>query len=225
MKKYIISCISLLVGLVIFSSCELDSYDEPTSEISGQVIDAITGKPLQSQQPEGYQINLLEDGYTTPNLFWGKADGTFKNVCLFPLKYEVKPTNGPFVDPAPQIVVLPKTDLVFTVQPYVNISGTSAIENGLFKYSMNLKKGAGEKIIEMMYIISESNQHVSASVFSYRHILDVSQTPDSELISNTHSGVISADEYKYVQGKIYYIRFAAKTSSSARYNYSEPIKL
>lgn len=225
MKKHIVLFISLFVSAVIFSSCELDNYDEPTSEISGQVIDAITGKPLQSQQPEGYQISLLEDGYTTNNLFWGKPDGTFKNVCLFPVKYAVKPTNGPFIDPEPQTVKLPQTGLTFTVQPYANISGSVSIENGAFKYSMNLKKGAGEKIIEIMCIISEGNQNVSASVYSYRYIMNVSDIPDSELVEKTHSGVISADDYKPVSGKIYYIRFAVKTSSSARYNYSEPIKL
>ncbi len=229
MKKYII-LFSILLSSACFVSCELDDWDEPTAEVSGQVIDAITGKPLQSQQPEGYQISLLEDGYSKPNLFWGMADGNFKNTRLFPLKYTVKPTNGPFVDPEVQVVTLPKTGLTFTVQPYVNISGTVSIEGGAFKYSANLKKGAGAKITEMMFIISDGNPNVSTATYSFRGGQDVSQIPDATLVSMTHNGTIpsSGDPgkfYKPLPGKTYYVRFAAKTSSSARYNYSEPIKL
>jgi hypothetical protein len=223
MKEYILLLASLLVLPFTFISCDIDNYTEPTAEISGQVIDAITGKPIQSQQPEGFEIRLVEDGYTSPNLFWGKADGSFKNVRLFPVKYSVKPTNGPFVDPEEQTVTLPKTGLMFNVQPYVNIEGSMSIEGDKFKYSVNLKRGAGEKIIEIMCIISDGNPNVSSTVYVSRSIMDVSGIPDGELLASAHSGTIT--DYVPVSGKTYYVRFAAKTSSSARYNYSEPVKL
>lgn len=224
MKNFIL-LFSILCVSACFTSCELDDYDKPNAEVSGQVIDAITGKPLQSEQPEGYQINLLEEGYSKPNLFWGMADGNFRNTLLFPVTYAVNPTNGPFVDPEPQIVKLPKTGLTFTVQPYANISGTASIEGGTFRYSFNLKKGAGNKITELMFVICEGNPNVSVAVYSHRTSQDVSEIPDETLVATSHTGEVTADQYKIVTGKTYYVRFAVKTSSSARYNYSEPVTL
>ena len=222
MKNYIL-IFSFLLGCFSFNSCELDDYQEPNAEVSGQIIDAITGNPLQSEQPEGFQIRLLEEGYTDPNIFWGMADGNFMNTRLFPYTYTVMPTNGPFIDPEPQTVTLPKTGMTFTVQPYTNVSGTASIQGGIFNYSVNLKKGAGVKITELVIIVCENNPRVCMSTYSFRGIQNVSEISDDELVSMTHTG--SINNYAPAAGRTYYVRFAAKTSSSARYNYSEPIRL
>ena len=86
--------------IVIFSviilgcqACGIDNYDEPNAGIYGTLIDSETGEAVQTEQPDGARIELMDLAYDNPIplQFWVKADGTFRNVALFNGKYDVRP--------------------------------------------------------------------------------------------------------------------------------------
>lgn len=129
MKKIFI--ILFVAGL--FVACtEVDNYDEPQATLNGQLIDSYTGKPLQTEQPQGFYIRFKELSEEYPDAqyrtFWGKADGSFNNERMFDVSYEVFPYDGAFVQPASQTVKLSNskaTTLTFTVTPYLAINNAS----------------------------------------------------------------------------------------------------
>ncbi|MFA5327479.1 MAG: DUF3823 domain-containing protein [Prolixibacteraceae bacterium] len=89
--------ISLIIVLAL-SSCldDIDNYDAPDSTITGVVIDNTTNEGVQTEQPNGFRIRLIESGYdnVVPLDFWGKPDGSFYNSQLFANTYEVGPIEG-----------------------------------------------------------------------------------------------------------------------------------
>lgn len=223
MKKHLY-IISLLAAGLFFSSCDDDNYSAPDATVAGTLIDAITGEPFQSKQPEGYRISLLEEGYTVANLFWGKADGTFFNSRVFAGNYEIKPTQGAFVDPEVQTVRVPAENLVFTVQPFANVAGNITVQGGKFHYEAQIKKGAGSKITGLTILILEGNPNISEDVTSARQMkIDLSGIEDDEITATTYSGEFEGMTAE--SGKKYYGRLAVLTSSSGKYNYSPPVEI
>ncbi|MDR3266331.1 MAG: DUF3823 domain-containing protein [Tannerella sp.] len=106
MKKiayYIIFCFCALFS---FSSCDLfklDNYDEPAETLQGEVVDAVTGeRVLTDQGSEGIRVRLTELSWTgvetpTPNPdFYCMPDGSFQNTKLFKGTYNIR-IDGPFI--------------------------------------------------------------------------------------------------------------------------------
>src|SRR5665647_1879287 len=96
MKRIII--LNLIMGVLFVQACKVDNYAMPNMVLEGKVVDAVTGDNIQTRQPDGIKIRLLEDKYTNavPIDFWSKSDGSFRNAKLFSGKYKVIATEGPF---------------------------------------------------------------------------------------------------------------------------------
>jgi hypothetical protein len=132
MKKihYILGLLTIATG-TLFVSCGVDNYDLPDATLTGTVTDIITGKPLITEQPDGFRVRNEEISWSDNPLqehFWGKADGTYRNTKMFPGKYRITLVEGPFVQPEPVIVDLKSNQTVtqnFTVTPYVSFSDVS----------------------------------------------------------------------------------------------------
>lgn len=134
MKKiYKLLSVSLL-AFITACSPDIDNYTEPGEAISGKVIDSVTGQPIQTEQPNGFQISFKEIGYSAdaPNrFFWGKADGTFQNTKMFENEYEITAVNGLLIQPETQMVnIKGNVQVDFTVTPYLNISEASLSVSG-----------------------------------------------------------------------------------------------
>ena len=125
MKKTI-----LLLSFIctLFACSKVDNYDAPNSTLCGEVIDAYTGQPILSEQPQGFYIRYKELSDKYPDAiyrsFWGKADGSFNNTKLFASTYEVFPYDGAFYQPEAQKVTLEAggtANVKFSVVPYLAV--------------------------------------------------------------------------------------------------------
>lgn len=223
----------------LLSACfELDNYDAPNAGINGSLTDSETGEAIYTEQPDGYRIKLLDMGYKdpTPLYFWGKADGTFRNVALFGGTYKVTPIDGPFFPVSEEEVKLKGiTDHNFKVIPYLKIKKIDVIpgEAGKVTVKFSLKRSATpsgmaveEKTIAEAWVLCNTIPVVSYYNGGYNANLSVKE----DLGSISDETIESADRQitldKLESGVKYYLRLAALSSCSynstlKRYNYSE----
>lgn len=216
--------------LVLNLSCsKLDNYNAPDAGIKGKVIDNVSNKPLQSVQPNGFQIRLIEVNLKYENPipidFWGKADGTYRNTKLFADKYRVIPFNGAFFEPDTQVVNIHGLATVnFTVTPFLELTNVSVtpIEKGaIVRYQIIKPKKSNQKIISSESLASRY-PNVGHSVFESEVVNNLSSITDDIIESMQFSDTLSGLK----TGKVYYVRVAASTNNSNnRYNYSKIFKI
>ncbi|MDR3267818.1 MAG: DUF3823 domain-containing protein [Tannerella sp.] len=231
MKKfqYIIS-IACITAASLLVSCEVDNYDAPDGIMTGRVIDATTGIPIISEQPNGYQIRYDEISWSdnpTPQYLWGKADGTFQNTKMFAGTYEVSAVNGAFISTAVQTITIKSeqaTNVEFTVTPYISFSNVSIVKEGAtvratFTLSRNIPDAA---LVDYRVFASAATHYVGATES------DASVSVASVAITEADLGVpISVLlPAQFVSGKTYYIRVGAKCENpNGRYNMTEIVSI
>ncbi|MDR1121700.1 MAG: DUF3823 domain-containing protein [Dysgonamonadaceae bacterium] len=230
MKKKRILSLACLFAVILFSSCEIDNYDEPDGILTGRIIDAITGNPVLTEQPQGFRIRYEEISWSetpTAQFFWGKADGTFNNNKLFTGKYRITPVEGAFVTPDPKEtdVSSGKTATVdFTVTPYISFSNVSIVKEGnsvraTFTMSRNVESAA---LQDYRVFATAAAPYVGTQLFDN----DVSTVAVGINESNLDVPVSVLLPENFVSGKTYYIRVGARCqNSSSRYNMTEAVKI
>jgi len=229
MKKiniYIFIALNLLFASV---SCipEIDDYAEPAETLTGRVIDAVTGQPILSEQPNGFQIKYKEIGFssTSPDqFFWGKADGTFNNSKIFANTYEVTPVNGPFLQPETKTIEIKGvTELEFTVIPYLNISDPKiSLANDVLTVTFKIMRpDAVSAKLNNAFVAVDWNPNVGNAVYKTKQTISFSQIDDAEILGVTQSVDINLANSGISKGYKYYVRIGACTNAnSSRYNYS-----
>ena len=66
----------MMFALGMMSCGDIDNMDGPDAAIFGCLIDDVTGKPLITEQPNGFRIKMVETSWSesaTPEYFW-KSD-------------------------------------------------------------------------------------------------------------------------------------------------------
>ncbi|GGG78274.1 hypothetical protein GCM10007415_07870 [Parapedobacter pyrenivorans] len=221
---------SLRIIVIVLStlsvSCSIDNYDPPNGGIHGKLIDKITNKNFQTQQPNGYNVLLFEKGgsQNIPLVITGKPNGTFENSNIFQNEYKVIVTEGAFFPMDTVIVQIgERTEVDFEVMPYVALTDVDVIAStGKIITTYNIaRQQAGGKILDRMTLVSEIPT-VNNVVFDYRRITDLSTVDDQEILADTFVDEIDG----LTSGKKYYIRVAARIQSAlGRYNYSEAFEV
>lgn len=215
----------LFVIWLSVTACETDNYGAPDAEIYGSVINDMTNKPIQTEQPNGFRISLTQVGYTNdpvPLYFWGKADGTFENTKVFSGNYKVIPVEGAFFSPDTQEVNIEgRVQVDFEVTPFLTIeiqdsASYSSDANGVVvRYSIDRSQVSG-KILNRQTLASVS-PNVSQSIFDESITHDLSGTDDNTVLSTQFADTVRGLE----AGETYYIRVAAIADNALnRYNYS-----
>ncbi|MCL3853843.1 DUF3823 domain-containing protein [Parabacteroides sp. GYB001] len=228
MKKNLLMCMLFVLGMM---SCgDIDNMEGPNAAIAGSLIDETTNKPIISEQPNGFRIKMVETSWSesaTPEYFWGKADGTFKNTKIFSATYDVQPVEGAFFPVEPVSVTIKKSENIdFKVTPYlaihpkkVEIAG-DAIE---VEWTISRPK-VGDKILDTRVFVVHDNLNVGTNYFTtaLSPMIDLSSVPDEEALSTTYKQTITG----LTKGKTYYVKIGARTdNSSKRYNFAETVKL
>lgn len=215
----------LLIVLVLLSSCELDNYDAPDKVLEGKVIDASNGEALQTRQPDGIKVRLLEKGYgnPVPYDFWAMPDGTFRNTKIFAAQYDILVVEGPFEQSSvEQVTVDLNTNqtVTFEVEPYVRLSNVEITSSdGKLKATYKISPSTGKrKILKSMLICSTSDilhENTTNKRSSKENYLN-------EIANDEISTMSFVDEIEGLQaGQTYYARVAVLTENSlSRYNYS-----
>jgi hypothetical protein len=230
MKKKRILLIAYLLTAILFASCEIDNYDEPDGTLTGRVIDAVTGNPVLTEQPNGFQIRYNEISWSdnAPNqTFWGKADGTFNNTKLFAGRYRVVPTQGAFVQPDPKEVNISSggtTSVDFTVTPYISFSNVSiAKEGNTVRATFTLSRNVATAALQDYRVFATSaTPYVGIELFD--NDISIGATGISEPDLGTPISVLLPENF--VAGKTYYIRVGARCQNAAgRYNMTEVVTI
>jgi len=218
MKK--LNIIIIIAGIMLTFGCsKIDNYNTPDSGIYGEVIDNITGKPIQTEQPNGFRIKIIEKGYENPIpiFIWGKEDGSFRNTKMFPNQYEILPVEGAFFEPSSQTVNLNGlAEVNFTVTPFLGISASVKTEGNSIITSYTLSRTQiGDKITTRISIVSE-NPHLNKNVYEKKVSSSLSAISDDIILATQFSDTITGLDLT----KTYYVRVGACISSGC-YNYSE----
>jgi len=228
MKRYI--ALFFVAGLLSVSSCKLDDYEVPAKTIEGTVVDAETGGNIQTRQPEGIRIRMLEQKYENPvpNDFWCKSDGTFKNVRLFPGNYKVIPVDGPFEQSSVDTLLVDLSQdqqVSFKVEPFARVTDPviSRDGNGI-RATYKISQGSStKKIMKSMLICYTSpilHEATTGKLSSAENDLSVHTT--AEIKSMSFEDVIE----NVPAGKTIYARIAVQTENPLnRFNYSPIIEI
>lgn len=127
MKKYILGVFAL--SSLLFSSCEKDNFDEPTSNLTGRIVSKASKGSIGVRQTEGaVQLQLYQDGYELKNVpipVYVNQDGSFA-AKLFDGTYKLitKDNNGPWINDRDTILVQIKgsASVEYSVRPYFMLS-------------------------------------------------------------------------------------------------------
>lgn len=221
----LINSIIILACVVSLTSClntDIDNYDAPNSGVQGQVIDNVTNEGIQTEQPNGFRVRLIENGYKNviPIDFWGKADGSFRNTQLFSNEYRVVAIEGPFVMPdTARISINGLTDLNFTVTPFATIHASTPKvvgKNVVVTYTLTKPQVVAQNIVSSMTIAARVPSVSSA----------VNEVSVSRNLSGMTYGTIAAttfsDTLKNLPSGRSFVRVGAKTDNAqGKYNYSK----
>lgn len=220
----------LLIGmLIILTSCEMDNYSEPNAVFTGEVVDKLTGETIQTRQPDGIKIRLIQEGYDNPVPydFWTKNDGTFRNTRLFGGTYQVTVMDGPFHGGVTKTIVLAggeEVSEIFQVEPYiritnVNISVSGNTITGTYKLSM----GDGTTQIKHSKLICHVSPilHKNTDNLKSSAVNNLSAKTGSEI-----SAMAFSDQITGLAKGSWYVRVAAESNNVlGRNNYSEIVKV
>jgi hypothetical protein len=215
--------------MFLLSGCELDNYSLPDKILEGVVIDIGTGEPIQTRQPNGIKVRLLEEGYDNPVPydFWAKADGSFKNTRIFAAQYKAVVTEGPFEQSSADTVLVNLSQnqtVTFEVEPFVRLADVAIIKSGggiqaTYKISTNNTR----KVLKSMLIVYTSpilHQTTTGKLSSAENDLAGIDNPAIDAMS-------FQDEIQNLEsGKTYYARVAVLAENSLnRFNYSPIIEI
>ena len=197
---------TILVVSGLVSSCKkIDNYVAPgEAGVYGTITDAVTNKPIETEQPNGFRIRLLELAYANPQPldFWGKSDGSFQNTKMFAGKYSIQPIEAPFVLPtAVEVDVNGQTKVDFKVEPFLRISDPVITkENGKLMIGYQLSRTVvTEKIAERAIFISKGST-VSNSANIKKVVTDLTGYTDEVILKQSYK-----DEIELGAGT-YYVR-------------------
>lgn len=220
MKQSLLIC--TLMALLAVSCSKIDNYDAPNGNIYGVLTDRITQKPLQAQQPNGFTIQLFEEGKAgnVPILVPGKADGSYENAFIFQSSYRVVATEGAFFPVDPQTLSIgSRTEVNFEVMPFLAVTD-AAVTASAGKVTATYKiarQQADGKILERRLLVSKIPT-VNSVVFDSQKLTDLSGIDDEDILADSYSDEVTG----LTSGQTYYVRIAARTRNTLnKYNYSE----
>lgn len=219
--------ISLIAAIMLVASCsKIDNYASPGGGIYGTLTDKITGKPLQSQQPNGFTVQLFEEGKSSnvPIVIPGKQDGTFENSFIFEGQYKIAVIEGAFFPVEPRVVEIGKhTEANFDVMPFLAVVDalvTPANGKITVNYKIVREQESG-KILERRTLVSKIPT-VNSVAFDFQSQSDLSQTPDADILAGAYTDEVNG----LTSGETYYVRVAVRTKNALnKYNYSEAFKV
>jgi hypothetical protein len=226
MKKILILSI-ISVGLFLYS-CEIDNYLAPDRILEGNVVDKVTGENLQTRQPNGIKIRLLEEAYKNPQPydFWAKSDGSFRNTKLFRGKYTVVAMEGAFEGSDTVKIDLDQPQSIkFKVEPYLrlkNVSITSPAA-GTIKATYNIEFTTSTKDPNKCFLMAYTDKILHEATVGLKKSAERNLAPISHpVIASTNY----VDQITGLKAGTYYARVGVLTTNSLNsYNYSAIIEL
>jgi hypothetical protein len=218
MKK--ITYIFSLILLLSVTSCEIDNYDLPAETLQGKLTDS-AGNQFITEEPNGFQIRLIETGSPQPRDFWGKPDGTYKNRKIFRGEYKILPINGAFTPIADTVktTISGVTTVDFKITPYATVTAIFTANGKDLTATYRIKKDpAAGKISAARVLINKWNPNLGMNYSDKSIVRDLSKITDETIVATDYTDVVAG----YLEsGVTYYARVAVlATNSLGKYNFS-----
>jgi hypothetical protein len=218
----VIKYIYCLLALIVWTSCskQLDDHAAPNAVITGMVMDAVAKTSIQTEQPNGIKIRLIEESYAkpTPQDFWTRPDGSYENADLFSGKYKIVAAEGPFFPVDTVEVSINGTATVnFNVTPFLSISATATADgnNIILAYQLSRAR-VGDKIV-LAKSLASAYPAVSNIVNEASVTHDLSGVTDDAALATAYSDTLRGLR----SGTTWYTRVAARTANANnKFNYS-----
>jgi len=209
-----------LIFLLILASCKVDNYATPQETLRGTLTDS-SGNPFVTEEPNGFQIRIIEHGSPTPRDFWGMADGKFNNTKIFRATYKIIPTNGAFfkVDTV-ETEISGITTVDFKITPFLTINASIVASGQNLKATYTIKQATGAgKIRNARLLVNKWNPIVGMNYSDKSNLRDLSGVSDATIQQTEYTDQIAG----YLEsGVTYYARMAVLSDNSlGRYNFSE----
>lgn len=222
-KRYI--PILLLPALLYCKKNNSDNYPTADAELYGALLDAATDEPMQSEQPNGFKIRLLDQSYKNviPIDFWGRADGTFQHTKVFSGTYKVIPMEMAAMNTDTQTLQIKgRVQAAFKVTPFLRINNLKIERDGntiTVHYSLS-RSIFTTKIANRQLLVGKASA-VSVNVNQLAVATNLLAIPDEQLL-----GVTFTDKITVPGPGVWYVRVAAATSNPlGKYNYSPIVKV
>jgi hypothetical protein len=247
MKKMRNIIISGLVGLALSGCNKNDNYTAPNDTLTGTIIDATTGKALQTANGDT-RLYVLETSYKAtsnpiPQYFNVQQDGTFNNSKVFGGTYKLYPTDGPFVplvytdatgtivDNGSKTVQVGNgtTTVGFTVTPFLTVSFVGEpVLNADNTVTVNCKFERGTNDPTRQFNVTDVFLFISSTPFVSNGAYDNTISKDV-LYTGTAGNALLGQTVTITSiaplgtHRPYWVRIGARTADNVnkRYNYTD----
>lgn len=227
----VLSCGLLLMTAVSCDWFQLDNQEGWDAQVSGRIIDAKTGNPVQSEQ--GSSITVIEQGWKDPvsgdpvsqNQSWKiKNDGTYRNNLVFAGEYIMNTVSGAnfMADPAKFTLNKGDNTVDFKVTPFcriINPTITYDAASKVIKATFAVEAGSAQvnnignvylcvypdRFVRNGYNKCKEDPFAHAENVNPDGTTQVTLTVDPERVVNGKK--VNAEEFQY--DRPHYIRIAA----------------
>jgi len=234
--------IYLLPLIALMASCmQIDNYDEPSSRLSGKVIDQTTGQNFIAGHGD-FNIRIWETSFAdnpnpSPQDIHVRQDGTFNNERLFAATYAMQPYGGPFWPTEREEGIELKKSLTkdFSVTPYLhNVDVTSNLVGTNLKLTCRLKAPVTQNLPRVLDIrpfvslteyVGESSAITPYNGSAYQVNINTNWWDGvGDMATGQGSQVYTIPDLPLKSGRTYYVRIGARVEDTYRkYNYSDII--
>ncbi|GGC15227.1 hypothetical protein GCM10011386_03770 [Parapedobacter defluvii] len=220
--------LAIVAWAVLASACELDNYDAPNAQLSGNIIDAETNELVQQDIIRGTTIKLIEHGYdpVQPQYLRVKNDGTYANTLLFANTYTIQPELRNFVQVEEQeIQIGSDTKLDFRVQPYIRVKEASIVKEGTKIVATFKLQQTVPEVVSRIGLYADAEPIVGEPIRDVAAEVQLGRTVDED---ETFTLVIDAADNRAVlkSGNQYFFRVGALINvPEAKFNYAPAVAI
>lgn len=222
-----------LVAAVFCGACKKDNYEAPNAAISGNIVDALTGKNVPQQTLNGAKIRLYQTDYKNPEPINSsiKADGSYANTFIFSGNYKVVAEGPFFYKDTVNLNIKGNVQQDLKVTPYmeVNCELVSKTSTSItVKVKANRTPDNTQKIARVAVVAG-----ITAGV-DITNYYNVDGLKNGLVVVNTEAtadNVVEGDTYEFTlkslkPGTLYYVRGAARTINTGNfYNYASMMQI
>ncbi len=253
MKKLVYTLLIGTSALLATSCMEVDNFDAPSERLTGNIIDATTGKNILADQGEAH-VRIWEKSYSlnpAPQDIPVKMDGSYNNTKLFAGTYDIA-AEGPWwpVDTLRHIPVGGTVTQNIEVTPYLKITDFSAVlgDDGMLHIEgrlalppmpdYNAERGdVLPALLDVRCFISVNqfcgNANRLDAYYNLKEAVIKDVRPWQQItggVTDENGYAYSTDLYKFAvwakPGYTFFVRMGARVDGTFQmYNYSEIVKI
>lgn len=216
----------ILIAALGLAACEKDNYDGPNAGLSGKFVDSQTGEMVEQDIIRGTQIEIVENGYTSPQYLVVKNDGSYANSLLFSNSYKVTPVRGNFIAVQPQDVnVSGQTTLDFTVTPFIRLKDVTVVKTGTKVIATFKLQQTTANNVKKIGLYAHTDSRVGEPMRLFASEKDVNAVTAPATVYTLEIDV-AANSSVLKPGNSYYFRVGALIDvGEAKLNYVKAVKI